>query len=559
MSTVSTLRMPAAACLLAGLLLPAAAGADETVCQGYDKLQRIERLGGANAFSKKPATSPAVLAELMNAHRDELESLMRERGLSDEVIAGLFAAVESGRGLSERQLERGEVFQWMTWRKSRSKQATTSGPMCMAATKTYDAYLIDVVIETPHKGDATCALKARGDCDGGTIKVDAGGSSPGVEVTMSGPGGSQVIIPGGSGRTTWQGPFDNRYKSDYSFSARAQARGPKTVRTYTFVVPKICLNLGFVGDKTIEVPAEGDLDTCTATARVDRCQATPPACNLSADPALVKVDDPVTVEATGHWASGGLSIEVVDDQGGVVQSLSNVPASTTFAKAGTYTVRGSATNEAGDKAPCNEVTLTVKRRSEWILRAYGAAIDADGGDVARTSRTLADGSSERTNFKLGDGNGAGVGVEYKFQDVVGIEGSLLYGELDTSFVLDIDDRWGMQQDDVGMLSFLVGPNFHLTRNSERVDFFVGPYVGFASFDDAEFSILGRNLRRTFDNEFVWGLQLGIDFSFGDSPWGLFVGGRYMGLSVETEGLSADDEIELDLDPLIFGVGFAYRF
>lgn len=282
----------------------------ETVCEEFDRKHRIHRLGGRAAFTKNPVASPADLAQQMRDHREEIDALMKERGL-DPLTDALYAAIESGDGLSERDLERGEVFECMIFRKRRGP--ASAGPLCVATRKTYGAYVVEVAEVENHPVKATCELNASGGaCVEDKILVDAGGSSEGVTVEMSGAGGSKTIISGGA--TTWEGMAPS--PGNYAFTAKAEAQGTKTVTTHTFVIPKICLNLAYQGYKTEELP--GDVDTCSAEAEIKDVKECTASVSLTVDPTEVKRREPFQVNLSGTYDS--VEVTFKDEDGEPAQA-----------------------------------------------------------------------------------------------------------------------------------------------------------------------------------------------------------------------------------------------
>lgn len=530
----------------------AAASSHETVCEEFDRKHRIHRMGGRAAFSKTPVTSPADLAAQLEAHRAEVEAVMAERGLG-HLTEALYAAVESGEGLSERDLERGEVFDWMVFRKRSGP--TAAGPMCLKAKKTYDAYVITVTEEEAHPAKAACALKATaGECVENEIMVDAGGSSPGVEVKMTGPGGGKTVISGGS--TSWKGLPQGA--GTYTFTAMAKATGSKTVTTHTFVIPKVCLNLAYSG-KSSEKMA-GAVDSCQQTASVTVADCKP-SCDIRVSPPQVDKKETVTVDVSGKWDAGGISVEVTDPKGQPFATLTEFPATLTPKKRGVYKLSGTATNAAGT-AGC-EAEFTVGRApgtrsargddSRWTARFFGLRLDPDDGSISE-SLIRPDGVSERSHLNLDGGVGGGAGLEYHFNPRIGLEGSLLYVPLESELFFDLDDEWESAEDDVEMLAFLIGPNFHLTPD-KKVDFYIGLFVGAVDLGSTSYRVLGETQNRSFDADTVFGAQLGLDIPFGKGDWAVHLGVRYMDMTVETR----EEGPELAADPLGFEVGFAYSF
>ena len=550
-------RKPLALTILSACLFAAAAAASshETVCEGFDRKHRISRLGGRAAFSRTPVTSPADLLAQLEEHRAEVEALMAERGLG-HLVADLYAAVKSGEGLSERNLERGEVFEWMAFRKRRGPE--TAGPLCVSARKTYDAYVIEVAEVENHPAQAKCELKATGGaCVDEPISVDAGGSSAGVVVEMSGAGGTKTVISGGA--TTWEGTAPS--PGAYGFTARAEAQGTKTVTTHTFVIPKICLNLAYEGDETEE--QTGDTDTCSATAQVDvkDCAV---SVTLSADPLEVKRRESIQVDVSGSYDSVSVTFKDKDgeaaeayDAGGNPISELTASGPISFRKPGTYTLEATAQRCQDLPEVCRKTAtggpVDVEVSGRWTARFFGLRLDPDEGPF-RESLIRPDGVRESSHLHLDGGVGVGAGLEYHFNPRIGLEGSLLYVPLETELFFDLDDEWESGEDDMDLLAFLIGPNFHLTPD-KKVDFYVGLFVGAVDLGSTSYRLLGETQNRSFDADTVFGAQLGLDIPFGSAGWAVHLGARYMDMTVET----AEEGPEVAADPLSFEVGFAYSF
>ncbi len=186
--------------------------------------------------------------------------------------------------------------------------------------------------------------------------------------------------------------------------------------------------------------------------------------------------------------------------------------------------------------------------SRWTLRGFPLRLNVDDDEDAT------DDGFERTHVTLDNGNGVGLSLEYRPNPRLGIEGGLLYSELDSMFVYDSPTEWLMDSDSSSLLVLTLGPNFHLTPDS-KADFYLGPYIGLAQIGDADYSLGGTvgTVGTDFDDEFVFGAQLGFDYPFGDSSWALHLGALYMNLGLSNGG------IDLDANPLIGTIGLAYDF
>ncbi|MEM6457049.1 MAG: OmpW family outer membrane protein, partial [Acidobacteriota bacterium] len=382
--------------------------------------------------------------------------------------------------------------------------------------------------ELPPKTDAVCKLDVQRDCRANTWRIDASGSSAGVSVTMASAGGARRTVIAAGADPVFTGPDDD----------------PFTAYTFTAVVPDSDTVNGCRADRTAE--ACPPLPSCTI--RVD----------VTDD---VLVDTPVQVTIDGSWdGPGALRVEAFDEDGNAVPGTElNGSGTVTFAKAGTYTFRGEAQNRIGQTATCDEAAVIVKRKGQWIGRAYGALIDVDRADVSE-SRFLADGTHEADKAIIGDGAGFGVSLEYLTSVGLGIEASAMFAQIAGDYFYDLDDAWGMDDDDLRFIPLTLGLNYHFNPDGP-VDVFAGVFAGIALLDDASFQVLDNVVRSIeLDDEFIWGLQLGLDVPFGDSPWGFHAAARYMDLETEfdADGIDATP-LDLDLSPTIFSAGVAYRF
>ena len=530
--------------LILGLAAVPAAATGHDVCEGFDRKQRITKLGGRASFTRTPVTSPADLKAQLDEHRTEIETLMAERGLG-HLTDALYAAVVSGDGLSERDLERGEVFEWMVYRKR--KGPVSFGPMCVAARKTYDAYVIEVKEVEERPAEADCALKVSGGaCVGDRFKVDTNGSSEGVKVDMKGPG-SMDDAPSAPGT--------------YRFTATAEVRGTKKVTTHTFVIPKICLNLAYKGMTSQEMA--GAVDTCSESAEVTvpDCQA---SVDLSVDPTEVRRKESIQVDVSGTYDDvtvtfkdkDGDAAQAFDSGGNAISELKGSGA-VSFKKAGTYTFEAEASRCNDLPQMCRQTAtagpVSVKVKPGWTARFFGVRVDPDEGPFLESS-IRPDGVSERSHLHLDGGAGAGVEVEYHFNERIGLAASVIYAALGSELFFDLDDEWESDEDDISFLSFLVGPNFHLTPD-KRVDVYLGLFAGLVDLGSTSYRVLGETQRRSFDADTAFGAQLGVDIPFGKGDWALNLAARYLDLTVELEGRGP----EVGADPLIFQAGFSYKF
>ena len=534
-TSVGAIRNTLALTLLAlGLAaVPAVASSHEKVCEGYGQKQKISRLGGGNSFTKTPVSSPADLKRQLDEHRAEIEALMAEKGLG-HLTDALYQAVVSGDGLSERDLERGEVFEWMAYRKRGA--AASAGPMCFAAKKSYSAYVVELKEEHEMKAEAKCQLNVSGGaCVGDPFVVDTSGSSPGVKVEVEGPGNSKTPDAPGT----------------YAFTATAEAQGTTKVTTHSLVIPKICLNVAYGGMSTEEIP--GAVDTCSETATVDvaDCEV---SLTLTADPPEIRRGQKIQVGVSGTYDD--VTVVVNDQDGNEVPGLS-APGEVKFRKAGVYQIEATASRCDDLPAKCRqsktEVT-TVTVNPGWTFRFFALRMYPDEGPF-ETSTIRPNGVSERSHLHLHGGVGGGAELEYHFNNRVGLAGSILYVPWESELFFDLDNEWEAAEDDISMLAFLIGPNFHLTPD-KKVDVYVGPFLGIVDLGSTSYRVLGETQNRSFDADApVFGAQLGVDVPFGKGDWAVHFGARYLAMQVEM----GEDGPEVDADPFSVEVGLAYKF
>ncbi len=564
-------------------VLAEAAAAADPVCKGYPTVRRVGSLGGRNTFSKQPANTQEALRSLFVLHESEIRQVLASQGAGD-LADGLFQAVASGEGVSQRDLRRGEIFQWMAWR--RAGKATATKDLCFAATKLYRTWVVRVVQETKsadcNKIDRTthtflipeiclniayegakteqiekppvpapvCQLKVQRMCDPSRKDVvDATGSSSGVEVTRKGPDGSGTIIAAGSTNLTWSGQLSNPYEPT-TYTARGS-----------------------------NVDNCGRPQTCEKSVTATPCIR--PSCEIRPSVTEVRAGKPFSVDVSGHWAGDQLSVEITNPKGKVVDSLTPpFPQDVTIKRSGKHTFSGTATNELGDTAACNQPVVTVKAR--WSVRGGFSAVQTQGPNsgspmmmaegIASVEPATGSGApltaargpaaqsfqepEVRSQFGFGNGDAVNLGFDYQPNDRMKFATTLLIGGLESTFTFDIADQWDMQTKDVDYVAILFGPAWDLIPN-KRTSLYLGPVVGFFSLDAQTYDVLGRRFRFDFDDQVVFGAQVGLRFPLGaDSSWGLDLNGTYVNVSADAGGTIP---VDIDINPPIFTLGIVRDF
>lgn len=543
--------------------LSAPVEAQGPVCEGYSGKSLIRGFGGPARFSKQPVTSPDDLLRFLRDHESEVRSVMESQGVGD-LTDDLLHAVETGQGLSERNVRPGEKYEWMAFRKKGQPVVIENTCFSPRKGKTYDAYVVELYEEGEPTGPEcnqvttthydfvmpkicvnlaltnvrretetlppipppVCELTASRSGDPSRqISVDATGSSEEVAVTLDG----ETILPAGASPKTWSGRDENPYQE-----VVAVARGENQDRC-------------------------GRTQRCEETVRLEPYVR--PSCVITIDPeGELSAGQDFTLNVDGDWRANGLEVTVRRGDR-VVREISHDstgPLSEEMSlRPGDYVIEGVATNVIDDEATCQ---AEVAVRSRWKIRPHATYWDLDD-DLIMFTGTNAVGAPVREKFQLGDGFGFGVGLEYYFTDRVGLEGELEVAEIDSTFLFDLGNDWELDEDDAETFGLFLGPNFHLTPN-RNVDFYLGPLVGLVDVGSVDFETLGVNTEASVDSEFVWGARVGLDVPFAaESPWAFNASARWLDFSPEiTLSNSAIVEtFDRDVDPITLSVGLAYSF
>ena len=131
--------------------------------------------------------------------------------------------------------------------------------------------------------------------------------------------------------------------------------------------------------------------------------------------------------------------------------------------------------------------------------------------------------------------GFDLGYEYRWSDQIGFDAVLAFVDYD----LDPGDE------SVDTMPLVASLLFHVTPDA-RYDIYVGPSLGFVFYDD-----IGS---LDTDNDFALGAKGGIALPLQAENLSLSFEIRYLRTAVEVE-----DAFDIDLDPLTFAGGLAYRF
>jgi outer membrane protein W len=510
----------------------------------------------ATTFSPHSPKNLDELKDLFDRFEGDLRKILelgRWEGNPDDVFATVRSAKEGDGTVTRRQVSQGETLQWMAYRRN-GEPAIIENPR-WAAKKPYEAWEIKVDSEGKTStfvvplscmnlaldkvfdmSPMQCSLSATFDSRADLITVSGRTDAKNFEITS-------FQVPGGDGDM-------NALKSDGDMRWIYQ---PTADGVYRF---------------NAKAGSGKRASTCTAEVNVTREKAT---CMID-----VTVDPEthiMTVDATdsrGDFDFAGLTLpdgstagedafESAGEKRWTFDASDSLPK-----KPGdyTYTFNGTS-NHRGSDATCDKVVVVNRAAPDyrWIVRGLAAGVyptgsrDEISGPIAEPASTAI---NEQTQLWAKSGGlGFGLDLEYMVTPNFGIEGTLLFADMEVHWMYDTEEVWEMGDQDADYQQITIGGNYHFTPAS-RVDFFAGAFVGFISYDAVSFTGVDSNRVFTydFDDDVGFGLNAGVDIPFTEcSPW-IFTGGlNYVFTSADDQ----DSELNPNIDPWIVTLGIGYRF
>jgi len=542
------------------------AGAQDA-CSGFDARHTITRVGGPNALVPGGLQTRADFQAWAAAHADEIRSILSSKGLGGEVADGLLAAIRDGDGITERPLLAGEHLEWMAYRKHGT--VLTIDDICLDLRNTEPAFEISVPMVTAAAAAAAdCALEVTTECQPGGTSLFRAQAAPGAQVTLEGPGGARTIIDGGD--PTWSGPMDTPYSAEHTFTVTNQAAATESVTTHTFLLPRECVNLSYLG-KEDEQRAVAPV-TCSERIVQPVCpEPPPPTCIIELDRTEVRRGDLVSYQVTGDWAE--LDLELLRD--GVPVSdpaLSLASGSFSLTKRGSYALAGTVTNVRGVTASCDAPLEVVG--ADWIVRPFGAlllvndevTVPGIGPVVPAKSASKSCPCTPGTTFGYDDGLALGVSMERLLNERFGLEARALVGRLDDELWIGANGLAVSESGSSDYVDLSLALNVHLIPDTV-VDWYLGPFVGYQGVDGHTSHAYQRSLEYAPEDAVTWGVHTAVDWPFATSDWSLHLGARYTQSTDDTvvqrlvrqQGGVSEQEFTLDVNPITFELGVAYHF
>ena len=165
--------------------------------------------------------------------------------------------------------------------------------------------------------------------------------------------------------------------------------------------------------------------------------------------------------------------------------------------------------------------------------------------------------------------GIAVDYEYRWSDMLGISLSASSVRHDVEFHLG-GDFWITDEftgdlissgridetevvGDVTVNPLSVGINFHV-YNEGKTDLYTGAFLAYVLFGDLD--VEGEIT--SFQNDFTYGVQIGVDVPFKDTPWSFSAKLQYLDATAELDSSEGGGEF-LSIRPVSLQFGMAYRF
>jgi hypothetical protein len=525
-----------------------AAGAQDP-CAGS---KRLLRLAGRTTMFHGPVASVAEVQALFRERRADIERLLPQVGFTGNP-QDLFAAVAAGTSIDEMSVAQGTRMGWMFFRRRAQPSAMTD--ICWAAPEAFQAYEIEfdsggtryriavpkvcgnlallgqTAAPPPPRAQVAppaCALSVTDSCDTLQLDINATGTTAQeVSIAIAGPESRTLGPSDASAPLRWR--YSNSER-EAEFRITLTGRSPGAPQC-----------------------------TDSETIRRDCCPEGPPAITLTPSATEVQVGEEVQLQADPQVHDCAELRSVTIDG---VEVASPYTRNMSWTDPGEVTVVARVTDDEGQTAEASAV-IRVKSPRGWTFRGWLSGVRFDD-DVTR--RAEAGPPQELFNYLWESGWGIGLEGEYRFSDLLGLAGGLLWAEGDSELMWDIPTSWEMDFDKWETTSLFVGPMFHPLSRDRRVDFFIGPVLHYTQIGDLFYDLPSRDVREEFDDELSYGAQLGVDIGLAkEGRVGLHVGGMWLDLdgeaeySEENEEIEADSLYEVSISPLTLNVGFFYRF
>ncbi|TNF74875.1 MAG: hypothetical protein EP299_06795 [Acidobacteria bacterium] len=210
---------------------------------------------------------------------------------------------------------------------------------------------------------------------------------------------------------------------------------------------------------------------------------------------------------------------------------------------------------AEEEQPAESVTTAEEeseefkkaRQRNWRMRIIGA-VGGDNGGVLVTH------GDPYAGVSVSGGGGVGVNFEYRTSPRMGFEiGAMAVGGNVRVGVARGYRRYSAGVEVDGYVPITFALNYHPLKNSEIVDFYVGPLAASTFMSSVG---VGPGVIVESRVDFGLGANVGVDINFSRrSRWSFNSGFKY----IANVSNSGDRDTWFDFDPLLFNFGFGFKF
>lgn len=198
------------------------------------------------------------------------------------------------------------------------------------------------------------------------------------------------------------------------------------------------------------------------------------------------------------------------------------------------------------------VVTPAEAAEPWKLRLQ-AAWSSPQGDFREVD------GDEVITADFASSFGLGLQIERMVSNRIGIELGVIWNEPDVTVVIEEPPVRLSIEAPLRFTPVILGVNYHLGSGG-KTDFYFGPAVAYIFYDDLVLSDpdFGRETL-TVDDDYAWGLTLGIDISMSKSGhWAFNSELRWMKGSADFKN-PEDEKRVVDVDPFYITLGVTYTF
>jgi hypothetical protein len=447
---------------------------------------RISILGTGSSFYRPPLKKPADVQKMVTAKKADMQMILEKRGWTGN-MDDLVNAVAAGK-ITETKIERGANLPFMAMRHG-GKSSYMENVVWMGR-KAFEAYLVEFDsngysyrLYIP-KACANFWIEGKPSSSSPTQPVE---DKPSVrldvpEACVTQAPTVRVMVGNAPAGSNVQLSLDGQNVMTF---AAANGTTEKQLTAY----PE-------AGSHSISVTLDGAEAPATASLTVKAC---PPSCSLAALPPTVKRRAPVSIDVSGSQVASGVSVgmksvsvEVLKDQT-VVDSFDLTAPDLKrddykFKKSGMYTVRATATDNAGQKSTNTcEAQVEVPKQPLFFVAGFAGKerlvrdefaggrcaplIGFKGGIIPEIGENLELELSIGGKINTRDTDNSSV-----FADVA------LNGVMDRWFIGGGVSFWDLTISDTRAVAALVQTGVNLDQNG-RFQFVVEGRAPFNQFDD----------------------------------------------------------------------------